>query len=126
WLLKFNQTLRPEDLTKATKAFVNDYLNIESDTVGAAATDAKMDAIQVDPKDYVRNEKQINETVKRLYSFFATNIKIVSSDYTEVDWVSYYENVIESDIVQLSNEFTRKLFTRRERGFGNKIMFESS
>ncbi len=126
WLLKFNQTLRPEDLKKATKQFVDDYLNIESDSVGAAATDAKMDAIQVDPKDYVPNEKQMNETVKRLYSFFATNIKIVSSDYSEDDWVSYYENAIESDIVQLSDEFTRKLFTRRERGFGNRIMFESS
>ena len=28
--------------------------------------------------------------------------------------------------MQLSNEFTRKLFTRRERGFGNKIVFEAS
>ena len=26
----------------------------------------------------------------------------------------------------MSNEFTRKIFTRRERGFGNKIIFESS
>lgn len=126
WLLKFNQTLRPEDLKKATKQFVDDYLNIESDSVGAAATDAKMDAKQVDPKDYVPNEKQMNETVKRVYAFFATNEKIVSSNYTEDDWVSYYENAIESDILQLSNEFTRKLFSRRERGFGNKIMFESS
>ncbi|WP_342510568.1 phage portal protein [Sporosarcina sp. FSL K6-1522] len=126
WLLKFNQTLRPEDLKKATKQFVNDYLNIESDSVGAAATDAKMDAIQVDPKDYVPNEKQMNVTVQRVYAFFATNEKIVSSSYSENDWVSYYENAIESDIVQLSDEFTRKLFTRRERGFGNRIMFESS
>lgn len=126
WLLKFNQTLRPEDLKKATKQFVDDYLNIESDSVGAAATDAKMDAIQVDPKDYVPNEKQMSETVKRLYAFFATNDKIVSSNYTEDEWVSYYENAVESEIVQLSDEFTRKLFTRRERGFGNRIMFESS
>ena len=29
-------------------------------------------------------------------------------------------------IVQLSGEFTRKLFSKRERGFGNKIIFESS
>jgi len=26
----------------------------------------------------------------------------------------------------LSGEYTRKLFSRRERGFGNKIIFESS
>jgi hypothetical protein len=26
----------------------------------------------------------------------------------------------------MSSEFTKKLFSRRERGFGNKIVFESS
>ncbi len=28
--------------------------------------------------------------------------------------------------MQLSGEYTRKLFSRRERGFSNKIIFESS
>ena len=126
WLLKFNQTLRPEDLKKATKQFVEDYLSIEGEYIGAAATDAKMDATQVEPKDYVPNEKQMGSTTKRVYHFFNTNEKIVSSSYNEEDWVSYYEAVIEPDIVQLSGEYTRKLFSRRERGHGNKIMFESS
>jgi len=126
WLLKFNQTLRPEDLKKATKQFVNDFLNIDSDTVGAAAVDAKMDATQVDPKDYVPNEKQMSESVKRVYAFFSTNEKIVHSNYTENDWIAYYEACVEPDVVQASNEYSRKLFSRRERGFGNKIIFESS
>lgn len=126
WLLKFNQTLRPEDLKKATKAFVDDYLNIESDSVGAAATDAKMDAIQVEPKDYVPNEKQMDKTIQRVYSFFNTNEKIIQGSYTEDEWVAWFESAIEPDVQQLSGEYTRKLFTRRERGFGNKIIFESS
>lgn len=126
WLLKFNQTLRPEDLKSAAKNFVEDYLSVESDSVGVAATDAKADAQQVDPKDYVPNEKQMNRTVQRIYSFFNTNEKIVQASYGENDWVSYYESAVEPDLIQLSNEYTRRLFTRRERGFGNKIMFESS
>ncbi len=28
--------------------------------------------------------------------------------------------------MQMSGEYTRKLFTRRERGFGNRIIFEAS
>jgi len=126
WLLKFHQTLRPEDLKKQTKQFVEDYLSIESDSVGAAGTDAKFDAQQVEPKDYVPNENQMDRTTKRIYSFFNTNEKIVQSSYNENEWISYYEAAIEPDIIQLSGEFTRKLFTRRERGFGNKIIFESS
>jgi HK97 family phage portal protein len=127
WLLKFNQTLRPEDIKKQTKQFVDDFLNIESEfATGAAAVDAKMDAQQVDPKDYVPNEKQMDTTVQRIYSFFNTNQKIIQASYTEDEWISYYEASIEPVIIQMSNEFTRKIFSRRERGFGNKIVFESS
>lgn len=127
WLLKFNQTLRPEDIKKNTKEFVTNFLDIEtSETGGAAAVDAKMDAQQVEPKDYVPNERQMDRTVKRIYAFFNTNEKIVTGNYSENDWVSYYEATVEPDILQLSGEYTRKLFSRRERGFGNKIVFESS
>ena len=126
WLLKFNQSLRPEDLKKQTKQFIEDYMNIESDTVGAAATDAKADAIQVDPKDYVPNAVQMDKTTQRILSFFNTNLKIIQGSYSEDEWISYYESSVEPDIIQLSGEYTRKLFTRRERGFGNKIIFESS
>ncbi|MDG6888218.1 phage portal protein [Clostridium perfringens] len=125
WLLKFNQTLRPEDLEKETKKFTERFLSIDN-SGGAAATDAKMDAKQVDPKDYVPNAVQMEKTVQRLYSYFNTNEKIVQSKYDENEWNSYYENEIEPLAMQLSNEFTRKLFTRRERGFGNKIIFEAS
>lgn len=126
WLLKFNQTLRPEDIKKQAKDFVDSYLNIESDTVGAAATDAKVDATQVEPKDYVPNASQMDKTTQRIYSFFNTNDKIVQGNYSEDDWISYYEVSVEPDVIQLSGEYTRKLFSRRERGFGNKIIFESS
>ena len=126
WLLKFNQALRPEDIKKQTKEFVNSYLSIESDTVGAAATDAKVDATQVEPKDYVPNASQMDKTTQRIYSFFNTNDKIVQGKYSEDDWISYYEVSVEPDVIQLSGEYTRKLFSRRERGFGNKIIFESS
>lgn len=126
WLLKFNQTLRPEDLKKQSKQFVDDFLSADSASTGAAATDAKMDAQQITPNDYVPNDAQMNKTTQRIYSFFNTNDKIIQSSYSENDWISYYESVIEPDIIQLSNLFTRYLFTRKERAFGNKISFESS
>lgn len=126
WLLKFNQSLRPEDIKKQTKKFIEDYMNIESETVGAAATDAKADAIQVEPKDYVPNAVQMDKTTQRILSFFNTNSKIVQGSYNEDEWISYYESSVEPDIMQLSGEYTRKLFSRRERGFGNRIIFESS
>lgn len=126
WLLKYNTTLRPEDIKRQTKEFVDNFLNIESETVGAAAVDVKTDAQQVVPQDYVPNAAQIDRAVQRIYSFFNTNSKIIQGNYSENEWISYYESSIEPVVVQLSGEYTRKLFSRRERGFGNKIVFESS
>ena len=126
WLLKFTNTMRPEDLKKQTEEFINNYMNMESTTVGAAATDNKFDAIQVDSKDYVPNSSQMDKTVQRILSFFGTNLKIIQGSYSENEWIAYYEATVEPDIIQLSNEYTRKLFTRKERGFGNRISFESS
>lgn len=126
WLLKFNQVLRPEDIEKNTKAFVKSFLDTESDNTGAAGIDSKTDAQQVDPKDYVPNEKQMQATTERIYSLFNTNDKIVQSKYSENEWISYYESQVEPVLMQLTSQFTIKIFSRRERGFGNSIMFESS
>lgn len=126
WLLKYNTSLRPEDMKKNVEKFVSDYMNTESTTVGAAAIDAKAEAIQIDPKDYVPNAVQMDRTKQRVDSYFGTNAKITQGNFSENEWISYYETAIEPDIVQLSNEYTRKLFSRKERGFGNKIVFESA
>jgi len=126
WLLKYHTPLRAEDLKKNVEEFVNNYLSIESTTFGAAGTDAKADAQRIEPKDYVPNAAQTDRTLKRIYAFFNVNEKIVHSNFTEDEWISYYEARIEPDAIQMSNEYTRKLFTRRERGFGNQIVFEAS
>ena len=125
WLLKFTTSLRPEDLRKQTQDFVDQFLNIQNGS-GAAGVDSKCDAKQVDAKDYVPNAAQTDRTITRIYNFFNTNEKIVQSKYTEDEWNSYYESEIEPLAMQLSNEFTRKLFSRRERGFGNKIIFNAN
>ena len=48
------------------------------------------------------------------------------SKYTENEWNAFYESVIEPIAVQLSLEFTSKIFTDRERGFGNEIIFTAN
>lgn len=126
WLLKYPTAVRPEDLKKNAKAFAENYLSISNDSMGVAATDSKAEAIRIEPKDYVPNAAQMDRTTQRIYSFFNTNEKIVQSRYTEDEWIAYFESEIEPVAMQLSGEYTRKLFTRRQRGFGNRIYFEAS
>lgn len=126
WLLKYGQSLRPEDLKKNSEDFAKNYLVLDNDNVGVAAVDAKAEAIQIKPYEYVPNAAQMKETRERIYSLLGTNEKIVQSTYDEDEWVSYYEAEIEPDVIDMTSEFTRKIFNRHRRSFGNKIIFESA
>lgn len=125
WLLRFRSNMRPEDVTQKTNDFVNNFLDVNN-SVGAAGVDTSTEAEQIKPNDYVPNAAQIDRTITRIYNFFNTNEKIVQSKYTEDEWNAYYESEIEPLAMQWSNEDTRKLFTRRERGFGNKIIYSAN
>lgn len=125
WLLIAKSAVRPDDLKKNVQDFVKNYLSVESDTFGAAGVDAKFDAKQITPTDVVPNFKLTEQQIGRVYSFFNTNEKIVNSSYNEEEWNSYYEAEIEPVVVQFSNVWTQRLFTRRERSCGNRIEFEA-
>ena len=126
WLLKFTSSMRPEDIKKNVKEFVDSYLSYESESFGAAGVDAKVDAKQIEPKDYVPNAAITDRIKDRVYSFFNTNEKIVQSSYNEDEWNAYYEAQIEPFAVQYGEVLTMRLFTRKEISFGNRISCEAS
>jgi len=125
WLLKFSNSMRQEDLRTQAKNFAENFLSTDAG-LGVAAVDAKADAEQIKPTDFVPNASQMDRTTKRIFDLFNTNESIVSSNYTETQYNSYFDAEVEPVLIQLSGEYTRKLFTRRERVFGNKIVFEAS
>ena len=125
WLLKFSNAMRQEDLKTQAKNFADNFLETSSGT-GVAAVDGKADAQQINPTDYVPNALIMDRTTKRIFDLFNTNAAIVSSLYGENEYNSYFDAEVEPVLIQLGGEYTRKLFTRRERVFGNKIVFEAS
>ena len=126
WLLKYTQSLREEDIKTRADNFAKNYLEISNQSVGVAATDAKADVVQITPKDYVPNFPIMESVRQRIYSLLGVNEKIVNGTYNEDEWNAWYEAAVEPIAIDLQSEFTRKLFSRRERGCGNYIVFESS
>jgi len=126
WLLKFNASIRPEDIQTHAEAFAESFMKIDGGSVGVAAVDTKTDAVQVDPKNYVPNAPQMDRTTQRIYSMLGTNEKITQNKYTEDEWNAYYEAEIEPAAIDLKNGFTTRIFSRRQRAHGNKIIFEST
>ena len=125
WLLKFTNSLRPDDLKTQAEEFAENYLKTENG-LGVAAVDSKADAVQINANDYVPNAAIMDRTKQRIYALFNTNEKIVMSNASEEERNTYFDSEIEPVLIQLSDEYTRKLFTRRERSFGNQIVFEAS
>lgn len=124
WVMKFTGALRKEDIENQAKDFADTFLDTQKNGTSVAAVDSKADLTQVNPTDYVPNATQTDRTIDRVYNFFNTNKNIVQSKFNEDEWNAYYESEIEPIAIQLSAEFSRKFFSRRERSFGNKIIFE--
>jgi len=122
WIMMFKSTIRPEDKTLKVKDFAESYMDIDN-SAGVATSDPTYDLKEVTPQNYVPNAAQIDKTMQRIFNFFNTNEKILQSKWGEDDWNAYYEAEIEPDAMQMSGEYTRKLFSRKERGFGNQIIF---
>lgn len=125
WLLKFVKSMKPEDLAVRAREFSESFLQTENGT-GVAAVDASVEAKEVTANEYVPNAAQMDRTTRRIYALLSTNERIVTSLRTENEWNAYFDSQIEPVLQQMNAEFTRKLFTRRERAFGNRIVFEAS
>ena len=124
WLLKFQNILRTDDVAAQVAKFKADYLSIDANA-GVAATDPRFDAVQVKNDNvYTPAAEQMQESIKRLYAYFGVNEKIVTNSFNEDEWLAFYEAEIENLLIKLSNAFTNALFTVRERGRGNRVIFE--
>lgn len=124
-ILKFTQMLKPEDLKKQRDMFVKDYLDITNNG-GVAATDAKADYVPLNNEPKMIDDKQMTAIRQKVYDYFGVNEKIIRSSYTEDEWNAFYESTIEPIAIQMSLEFTSKLFTDAERQRGNEIIFEAN
>lgn len=125
-LLKSTKALlKPEDVKKMRDQFVEDFIQ-HADKSGIGGLDATTDFIPVKIEPTTANETQIKEIDDKVLSYFGVNLNILQSSYNEDQWNAFYESVLEPIGLQMSLEFTNKLFTATELNFGNEIIFESN
>lgn len=123
-ILKYTQIMSPEKLKEEKAAFIKDYLQISNDG-GIVALDQKAEYIPIENKPVILTADQTKEVKNKIYDYLGITESIVNSSYTEDEFAAFYESVIEPFAVDLSQEFTTKVFTDREQAFGNAIIFES-
>lgn len=123
-LLTFKNILNEEILKEKRDAFMADYMQLEN-SGGVAAVDNSVEYVPIENKPYVIDSELVKATRDKIYNYLGVTEPIVSSSYNEDQWAAFYESTIEPIALQLSLEFTRKIFTEREQAFGNSILFES-
>lgn len=124
-ILKYAGMLKESDIKANRDRFVAEYLSVQNNG-GVAALDGKADYIELKNQPMMVNAPQMKELRDAIFRYYGVNENIVMGKYTEDEWNAFYESTIEPLAVQMSLEFTSKLFTERERGFGNEIIFEAN
>lgn len=125
-ILEFVQVLQPTDVEKNVKDFSRRYLDINNNEDGIAYTDPRYKFHELKSEPFVPNKAQMDYSKKELYEYFNTNEKIIQGLYSEQEWIAYFETTIQPFAVQMTQEFTRKVFTNTEKGYGNEIIFEAN
>lgn len=125
-ILKFTNTMLKEKDIKASKdAFVRDYLNLEN-TSGIASLDAKAEFQEVNMKPITLDKNQLEQVNYNVYDYFGISENIVRNKFTDEEWDSFYEGVIEPRAMQMGYEFTNKVFSNQAIREGNKIIFSAN
>lgn len=117
--------LSDADVKKQKDSFVRDYLSLENSS-GIAMTDATVDFKPIDLKPELANYKSVEELRNNIYRYYGLNEDAVMGKLHGDTWEAFYENSIEPFLMALGLELTYKVYTDRQRGFRNEVLFESS
>ena len=125
-ILKTQKTLlKPEDVKAMRDQFVKDFVG-NGNKYGIGGLDAGTDFQPVNINPTQASDNSVNKIDEKVLKYFGINEHIVLSNYTEDEWNAFYESVLEPIGLQMSLEFSNKIFTATEKGFGNEILFESN
>lgn len=122
-ILKYTSIQSPEMLAKSKAQFINDYMSMANNG-GIVVTDAKQDYQPIDSKPTPIDAAAADAVAQRIYAYLGVSKNIVESAYSEDEWGSFFESVLEPLAVAYSQAFTVKCFTPRERAYGNSIEFD--
>ena len=125
-IVKFLQTLRPEDMKRNFETFIQNFVDPVKNGSGIAPMDNTSDYKELHVENTTFDAAQMTYARDNIYKYFGVSEKLINGTYDESEFIAFYESVIEPLAVKLSQAFTVALFTKREQGFGNEVMFETN
>ncbi len=119
-IVKFN-TLIDDGRTEAALRELEQKL--DNDQNGFLPLDLKAEFIPLERKSMVVDEPTLKFIDSKILRNWGVPLAILEGDYTKAQYEAFYQKTLEPLIIAFSQAFTKKLFSDRERSFGNKIAF---
>ena len=94
---------------------------LQANESGILGTDLKSQFTPLERKTAIVDENTLKFVDEKILRHFGVPLCILTGDYTKAQYEAFYQKTLEPFIISISQAFTKKLFTPRQRSFGNKI-----
>lgn len=117
-VVKFNTLL---DGGKTEQALAELEQKLQNNESGFLPLDLKAEFTPLEHKSQLVDEATLKFVDEKVLRNFGVPLCILEGDYTKEQYEAFYQKTLEPLIIAISQAFTKKVFTRRERSFGNRI-----
>lgn len=117
-VVKYNTYLDDGKTEAALKELENKLRNSES---GFLPLDLKAEFTPLEHKSTLVDEATLKFIDEKILRNWGVPLPILTGDYTKDQYEAFYQKTLEPIIVAFSQAFTKKLFTKREKAFGNRV-----
>lgn len=117
-VVKYNTMLDDGKTEAALKELEQKLKNSDS---GFLPLDLKAEFTPLERKVALVDEPTLKFIDEKILRNWGVPLAILTGDYTKAQYEAFYQKTLEPLIISISQSFTKKLFTDRERSFGNII-----
>lgn len=117
-IVKYNTLIDDGTTEKNLQALEQKLKNSES---GFLPLDLKAEFTPLERKSEIVDDKTLKFIDEKILRYFGVPLAILTGDYTKEQYEAFYQKTLEPLIKAISQAFTKKLFTSREKAFGNRV-----
>lgn len=119
-IVKYNTLIDDGTVERNLRELENKLRNSES---GFLPLDLKAEFTPLERKTNIVDENTLKFIDEKILRNWGVPLAILTGDYSKEQYEAFFQKSLEPLAISYSQAFTKKLFTSRERSFGNKIEF---
>ena len=117
-IVKYNTLIDDGETEAALKELERKLANSES---GFLPLDLKCEFIPLERSTQIVDDSTLKFIDEKILRNFGVPLDILKGNFSKEIYESFYQKTLEPIIKSMSQAFTKKLFTKREKAFGNRI-----